>query len=89
VRGHATHTDSKVLNSEMKCSADNALEIEKGVFHKPHLLAHSILSSSNVGNSKLQATVESDKGFYFIPEVVMMGVTGDTKCKSPSLNGIQ
>jgi len=60
---HAAHTDSKVLNTEMKC-ADNALVIDKGVFHKPLLLAHSILPSSNVGNIKLQATVESGKGCY-------------------------
>ena len=67
VRGHATDTESKVLNKEMKCCTDNALVIEKGVFHKPLLLAPSIVQSSNVGNSKLQATVESDGCFYIIP----------------------
>ena len=51
--------------------------------HEPLLPAHATVPSSNPGSNKLLAAIESDRCFYFIPEVVRMGVAGNTKCKSP------
>jgi len=67
------HTHSEVLNTEINSCDDSALVIEKGVSHKPFLPVHSIVSSCNLGSSKIQATVEVTKGFYFIPKVVRVG----------------
>jgi len=53
--------------------------------HEPLLPAHAIVPSSNLGSNKLLAAIESDRCFYFIPEVVRMGVAENTKVT----NGIQ
>ena len=51
--------------------------------NEPLLPVHGIVQSSNLGSSKLLAAIQSERCFYFVQEVVRMGVAGDTKCKSP------
>jgi len=82
-RGHATHIDSKVkwnLVMLVLWWLKQGFSISP---HEPLLPAHAIVPSSNLGSNKLLAAIESDRCFYFIPEVVRMGVAGNTKCKSP------